>query len=101
MGLGCLSEPKSKLGLPRVTTGLDKSLNQSLQGGSRKVSSVSSYGLPRDYCKVLEMDFKTCAKGTKLRVYTYPHYGNYHPNLYTRHRTDDDDFEPSRHSTWN
>ncbi|RVW41384.1 hypothetical protein CK203_095183 [Vitis vinifera] len=29
----------------------------------------------------------------------YPHYGNYHPNLYTRRRTDDDDFEPPRHST--
>ena len=32
----------------------------------------------------------------------YPHYGNCHSNLYTRHRTDDDDdFEPLRHSTWN
>ncbi|RVW40166.1 hypothetical protein CK203_086173 [Vitis vinifera] len=31
----------------------------------------------------------------------YPHYGNCHPNLYARHRTDDDDFEPPRHSTWN
>ncbi|RVX02302.1 hypothetical protein CK203_028397 [Vitis vinifera] len=32
----------------------------------------------------------------------YPHYGNCHPNLYTRRRTDDDDdFEPLRHSTWN
>ncbi|RVX01741.1 hypothetical protein CK203_024335 [Vitis vinifera] len=31
----------------------------------------------------------------------YPQYGNYHPNLYTRRRTDDDDFEPPRHSTWN
>ena len=45
--------PKSKLGLPRVTTGLDKSLNLSLQGGSKKVSSISSYGSPRNYCKVL------------------------------------------------
>ncbi|RVW93685.1 hypothetical protein CK203_028918 [Vitis vinifera] len=31
----------------------------------------------------------------------YPHYRNCHPNLYARHRTDDDDFEPPRHSTWN
>ncbi|RVW66251.1 hypothetical protein CK203_066386 [Vitis vinifera] len=33
---------------------------------------------------------------------SYPHYGNCHPNLYARCRTDDDDdFEPPRHSTWN
>ncbi|RVW25997.1 hypothetical protein CK203_116828 [Vitis vinifera] len=32
---------------------------------------------------------------------SYPHYGNCHPNLYARRRTDDDDFEPPRHSTWN
>ena len=44
---------KSKLGLSRVTTGLDKSLNQSLRGGSKKVSNVSSYGPPRNYCKEL------------------------------------------------
>ncbi|KAL6348183.1 hypothetical protein AAG906_002808 [Vitis piasezkii] len=31
----------------------------------------------------------------------YPHYGNCHPNLYARRRTDDDDFEPPRHSTRN
>ena len=31
----------------------------------------------------------------------YPHYRNCHPNLYTRHRTDDDDFESHCHSTWN
>ena len=29
-----------------------------------------------------------------------PHYENYHPDLYTHHRTKDDDFEPP-HSTWN
>ena len=70
MGLGCLSGPKSKLRLPRVTTGLDKSLNQSLQGGSKNVSSMSSYGPPRNYCEALEVNLKTCAKGIKLRVYT-------------------------------
>ena len=52
MGLGCLSGPKSKLGLPTATMELDKSLNQSLRGGSKKVSSVSSYGPPRNYYKV-------------------------------------------------
>ncbi|RVW99432.1 hypothetical protein CK203_038413 [Vitis vinifera] len=31
----------------------------------------------------------------------YSHYGNCHPNLYARHRIDDDDFEPPHHSTWN
>ena len=60
-----LSEPKSKLGLPRVTTGLDKSLNQSLRGGSKKVSSMSSYGPLRNYCGALELNLKSCAKGTK------------------------------------
>ena len=44
--------PKSKLGLLRVTTGLDKSLNQSLRGDSKNVSSMSSYGPPRNYSKV-------------------------------------------------
>ena len=31
----------------------------------------------------------------------YPHYGNCHPNLFARRRTDDDDFEPPFYSTWN
>ena len=30
----------------------------------------------------------------------YPHYENYHPNLYTRRRTDDDFYLPHR-SIWN
>ena len=62
-------KPKSKLGLPKVIMGLDKSLNQSLRGNSKKVSSMSSNGPPRNYGGVLEVNFKTCAKGTKLRVY--------------------------------
>ncbi|KAJ9671035.1 hypothetical protein PVL29_027156 [Vitis rotundifolia] len=49
--------------------GLGKSLNQSLRGGSKKASSMSSNGLPRNYRGVLEVNLKTCAKGTKLRVY--------------------------------
>ena len=44
MGLRCLSEPKSKLGLPRVTMELDKSLNQSPQGGSEKIGYTSCNG---------------------------------------------------------
>ena len=49
MGLGCLkylSEPKSKLRLPRVTTGLDKSLNQSSQGGLENIDYTNSNGPP-------------------------------------------------------
>ena len=56
MNLGCLSEPKSKLGLPRVTMGLDKSLNQSPQGGLEKIGYKSSnepqgncYKVPNKY----------------------------------------------------
>ena len=35
----------------------------------KKVSSTSSNGPPRNYRGALEVDLKTCAKGTKLRVY--------------------------------
>ena len=52
MNIGYLSEPKSKLGLPRFTTGLDKSLNQSPQGGLEKIDYTSSNGPPRNCCKV-------------------------------------------------
>ena len=48
---------------------LDKSFNQSLQRGSKKVSSMSSNGLPRNYYGALKMNLKTCVKGTKWRVY--------------------------------
>ena len=30
----------------------------------------------------------------------HSHYANYRPDLYARPRTNDDDFEPPRHSTW-
>ena len=46
-------KPKSKLGLLRVTMGLDESLNQSLQGGLEKISYMSSNGPPRNCCKVV------------------------------------------------
>ena len=43
MGLRwCLSGPKAKLGLPRATMGLDKSLNQSPQGDLKKIGYTSS-----------------------------------------------------------
>ena len=35
----------------------------------KKVSSMSNNGPPRNYCGALELNLKTCAKGTKLRVY--------------------------------
>ena len=43
MGLRWLSEPKSKLGLPRVTMGLNEPLNQSPQGDLEKIGYVSSH----------------------------------------------------------
>ena len=42
MGLECLNGPKSKLGLPRVTMELDKSLNHSPQGGLENIGYTSS-----------------------------------------------------------
>ena len=52
MDIGCLSKPKSKLGLLRVTMRLDKSLNQSPQGGLEKIGYTSSNGPPENCCKV-------------------------------------------------
>ena len=48
-----LSEPKSKLRLPRVTMELDKSLNQTSQHGLEKIDYTSSNEPPGSYCKVL------------------------------------------------
>ena len=53
MGLWCPNGPKSKLGLPKVTMGIDKSLNQSPQGGLEKIGYTSSNGSPGNFCKVL------------------------------------------------
>ena len=52
MGLGCLSGPKAKLGLPRAIMGSDKSLNQSLQGGLKKKGYTSNNGPPGNCYKV-------------------------------------------------
>ena len=35
----------------------------------KKVSSTSNNGPPRNYFRALEVNLKTCAKWTKLRVY--------------------------------
>ena len=51
MGLGCLSEPKSKLGLPRVTMGLNEPLNPSPRGGLKKIGHASSNWPPGNCCK--------------------------------------------------
>ena len=53
MVLRCLSEPKSKLGLPRVTIGLNKSFNQSSHGDLEKIGYTSSNGPSGNFCKVL------------------------------------------------
>ena len=45
-------KPKSQLKLPRITMGLDESLNQSLQGDLEKISYMSSNGPPGNCCKV-------------------------------------------------
>ena len=44
--------PKSKLGLPRVTIELDKSLNQIFQGGLENIGYTSSNGPPWNCCKI-------------------------------------------------
>ena len=50
---------------------LDKPLNQTLQSGLENISSMSRNGPPRNYYGALEMNLKTCAKGTKWRVYIW------------------------------
>ena len=50
MGQRWLSEPKSKLGLPRVTMGLNEPLNQSSRGGLEKIDYASSNGPSGNCC---------------------------------------------------
>ena len=52
MGQVYLNGPRSKLGLPKVTMELDKSLNQSPQGGLEKIGYTSSNGPPGNCRKV-------------------------------------------------
>ena len=49
----------------------NKPFNQSLQNGSENISSMSNNGPLRHYYGALEMNLKTCTKGTKMRVYTW------------------------------
>ena len=51
MNLKCLNGPQSKLGLPRVTIGLNESLNRSPRGGLEKIGYTSVNGLSGNYCK--------------------------------------------------
>ena len=51
MGLRWLSEPKFKLGLPRVTMGLNAPLNQSPRGGLEKIGYASSNEPSGNCCK--------------------------------------------------
>ena len=60
-------KPKSKLRLPRVTIRGQIIPQPKSPRWLKKVSSVSSYRPPRNYCGALEVNLKTCAKGTKLR----------------------------------
>ena len=53
MGQRWPSEPKSKIGLPRVTMGLNEPLNQSPRGGLEKIEYGSSNGPLGNCCKVL------------------------------------------------
>ena len=50
MGQRWLSEPKSKLRLPRVTMGLNEPLNQSSRGGLEKIDYASSNGPSGNCC---------------------------------------------------
>ena len=52
MGQVYLNEPKSKLGLPSVIMKLDKSFNQSPEGGLEKIGYTSSNGLLGNCCKI-------------------------------------------------
>ena len=49
----------------------DKPLNQSLQSRSENVSYTSSNGPSKNHCRILEVNLKACAKGTKWRVYSW------------------------------
>ena len=42
---------------------------------------MSSYGPPKNYRGALEVDLKTCAKGTKLRVYNECHFVAQEPSF--------------------
>ena len=69
MGQRWLSETKSKLGLPRVTMGLNEPLNQSPRGGLEKIGYESSNVSLGNCCKVSNKYLIRRARRTKWRVY--------------------------------
>ena len=65
-----MKKPKSRIGAAKGhNKGSDNPSTKVSEVAQKNVSSMSSYGPPRNYCGALEVNLKTCAKGTKLRVY--------------------------------
>ena len=63
-------KPKSKLGLPRITIkGQIIPSTEVSEVTQKKVNYTSTNGPPRNHYGTLKTKLKTCAKGTKLRVY--------------------------------
>ena len=61
-----------KLGLPRVTIRGQINLSTKVsEVTQKKVSRMSSNRPPRNYFEALKTNLKSCAKGTKLKVYKY------------------------------
>ena len=76
----CLNGPKVRLSRPRVVPNGPPRVTirgqiiprpKSLRWLKKKVSSMSSNRPSRNYRGALKTNLKTCAKWTKLRVYTY------------------------------
>ena len=60
----------TNLRLPRVT--IRGKINPSTrvsEVAQKKISYMSRNGPPENYCGALEVNLKTCAKGTKWRIY--------------------------------
>ena len=73
MGQVYISEAWSRSRLPRITIRGQINLSTKVSEVTQKnVSSTGSNGPPRNYYGAPEVNLKTCAKGTKLRVYTNP-----------------------------
>ena len=78
-----VSKSYPKIGLPKVAIRgqiiLQLKISRVTQ---KKVSRTSSNGPPRSYYGALKTNLKTCAKGTKLRVYTHP-WGFHPPRMFS------------------
>ena len=62
-------KPKFGLGLPRVTIRGQIIPQSKFPNDSENVNYTSSNGPTNKHCGTLEVNLKTCAKETKLRVY--------------------------------